>query len=91
MKESTFASHTEAIGALNNDTKGSYTISKLGVDASKMLIRLVQTKIGIDRLVYNAIKLSSSPTEDYCIFRVNTIRHEKSTDARNKTAQEHYG
>ncbi len=105
MKESTSASHTEAIGALNNDTRGSCTISKLGVDASRMLIRLVQTKIGIDRLVCNAIKLSSSrgmhqcskqdikrlsPTEDCCIFRVNTIRHEESTDARNKTAQEHY-
>ncbi len=106
MKESTFTSHTEAISALNNDTKGSYTISKLGVDASGMLIRLEQTKIGIDRLVCNAIKLSSSqgihqcskqdikrlsPTEDYCIFRVCTIRHEEFTHARNKTAQEHYG
>jgi hypothetical protein len=29
--------------------------------------------------------------EDYYIFQVNTIRHEKSTNARNKTAQEHYG
>jgi hypothetical protein len=71
-----------------------------------MLIQLVQTKIGIDQLVYNAIKLSSSrgmhqcskqdirslsPTEDCCIFRVNTIRHEECIDARNKTAQEHYG
>jgi hypothetical protein len=94
------------ISALNNDTKGSCTISKLGVDDSGMLIRLVQTKIGIDRLVCNAIKLSSSrgihqcskqdirrfsPIEDYCIFRVNTIRHKESTEARNKTAQEHYG
>jgi hypothetical protein len=99
-------SHTEAIGALNNDTKGSCTISKLGVDASRMLIRLIQTKIRIDRLLYNAIKLSSSrgihqcskqdirrlsPTEDCCIFWVNTIRHEESTEARNKTVQEHYG
>jgi translation initiation factor 1 (eIF-1/SUI1) len=32
-----------------------------------------------------------SPTEDCCIFRVNTIRHEESTNARNKTSQEHYG
>jgi hypothetical protein len=84
LKESTSASHTEAIGALNNDTRGSCTISKLGVDALRMLIRLVQTKIGIDRLVYNAIKLSSSRgihqcskqdirrlswTKDCCIFR----------------------
>ncbi len=106
MKESTSTSHTEAIGALNNDTKGSCTISKLGVNASKMLIRLVQTKIRIDRLVCNAIKFSSSrgmhqcskqdikrlsPTEDCYIFRVNTIRHEESTDARNKTVQKHYG
>jgi hypothetical protein len=56
-------------------------------------------------LVYNAIKLSPSQgmhqcykqdirklslIKDYCIFRVNTIRHEEFTDARNKTAQEHY-
>jgi hypothetical protein len=30
-------------------------------------------------------------TEDCCIFRVNTIRHEESTEAQNKAAQEHYG
>jgi hypothetical protein len=86
--------------------EGSHTISKLGVDASGMLIRLVQTKIGIDQSIYNAIKLSSSwgihqcykqdirrlsRTEDCCIFRVNTIRHEESTEARNKTVQEYYG
>jgi hypothetical protein len=67
-----------------------------------MLIRLVQT----DRLVCSAIKLSSSRgihqcskqdsrrlsrTEDCCIFRVNRIRHEEFIEARNKTAQEHYG
>jgi len=83
-----------------------YVLFRALVDALGMLIRLVQTKIGIGRLVYNAIKLSSSrgihqcskqdikrllPTNDYCIFRVNTIRHEESTDARNKTTQEHYG
>jgi hypothetical protein len=71
-----------------------------------MLIQLVQTKIRIDRLVCNVIKLSPSrgmhqcskqdikrlsPMEDYYIFQVNTIRHEEFTDARNKTPQEHYG
>ncbi|CAN5957630.1 unnamed protein product [Sphagnum jensenii] len=40
-------------GALNNDTKGSCTINKLGVDASRMLIRLLQTNRSgsIDRSV----------------------------------------
>ncbi len=67
-----------------------------------MLIRLVQT----NRSVCSAIKLSSSRgihqcskqdirrlsrMEDCCIFRVNRIRHEESTEARNKTVQEHYG
>ncbi|CAK9873825.1 unnamed protein product [Sphagnum jensenii] len=33
----------QGIGALNNDTKGSCTISRLGVDTSRMLIRLIQT------------------------------------------------
>ncbi len=62
--------------------------------------------IRIDRLVCNAIKFSSSKgihqcskqdirrlssTKDYCIFWVNRIRHGESTEARNKTAQEHYG
>jgi hypothetical protein len=49
-------------GALNNDTKGSCTINKLGVDASRMLIRLLQTNRSgwIDRSVCSAIKLSPS-------------------------------
>jgi hypothetical protein len=53
MKESTSISHTEPIGALNNGTRGSCTISGLGVDASRMLIRLVQTNRSgsIDRFV----------------------------------------
>jgi hypothetical protein len=32
-----------------------------------------------------------SQTENCCIFRVNRIHHEESTEAQNKTAQEHYG
>ncbi len=46
LKESTSTSHTEAIGVLNNDTRGSYTISKLGVDASRMLIGSYRPRSG---------------------------------------------
>jgi hypothetical protein len=38
--------HIEAISALNNDTKGSCTISKLGVDASGMLIGSYRPRSG---------------------------------------------
>jgi hypothetical protein len=53
MKESTSASHTKPIRALNNGMRGSCTINRLGVDASRMLIRLVQTNRSglIDRSV----------------------------------------
>ncbi len=43
-------------GALNNDTKGSCTINRLGVDASRMLIRLLHTNRS--RSICSAIKLS---------------------------------
>ncbi len=46
LKESTSTSHIEAIGALNNDTRGSYTISKLGVYASRMLISSYKLRSG---------------------------------------------
>ncbi len=44
-------------GALNNDTKGSCTIDRLGVDALRMLIRLLQTNRS-GSIDCSAIKLS---------------------------------